>query len=74
MPLDIFRLFGIIGLILIIVGIIVKNKNRKIRDVLYVIGGIFLMIYSYHIKDIIFIALQIIFVLVSVYDLSKKKR
>ncbi len=74
MVVNIFRLLGIFGLILIIIGIMVKNKSRKIRDILYMIGGTFLMIYSFHIKDIIFITLQIIFVLVSIYDLQKQIR
>ena len=72
MPLNIFNLLGIIGLILIIIGIVVKNKNRKKRDILYIIGGIFLMMYSFHIKDVIFITLQAVFILVAIYDLRKQ--
>ena len=67
----IFKLIGALGLILIIIGILIKPKNRKIRDFLYIFGGIFLAIYSIYIKDAIFITLQIVFILVAVYDLIK---
>jgi hypothetical protein len=68
--INIFRLIGILGLLLIIIGVLIKKKNRIIRDILYIIGGISLAIYSFYIKDIIFIILQIAFTLVAVYDLN----
>jgi len=74
MVINIFYSSGIIGLILIIIGILIKKKDRKKRDVLYIFGGILLAIYSFYIKDIIFITLQIIFVLVAIYDLIKINR
>ena len=67
-----FYILGIIGLILIIAGVLIKNRNRKIRDILYIFGGITLTAYSFYIKDVIFIVLQIIFILVAVYDLIKQ--
>ena len=76
MVVDVFYFSGIIGLILIILGVLIKKKDRKKRDILYIFGGILLAIYSFYIKDIIFITLQIVFVLVAIYDLIKtnKKR
>jgi len=69
--LNIFKIIGALGILLIAVGII--NKRRKIQDIYYLIGGISLLIYSIYIKDLIFIILQIIFTLAAVYDLIKLK-
>ena len=71
MVINIFYILGVLGLLLIISGILIKNRNRKIRNLIYILGGIFLTIYSVYIKDPIFITLQIIFVLVATYDLKK---
>jgi hypothetical protein len=65
--MNLFKTIGAIGLILISVGIL--NKNRKHQDVLYIIGGIGLEIYSLYLKDIIFIILQVVFTGFSIYDL-----
>jgi len=59
-------------LVLIIFGVLIKKKNRKYRDIIYIIGGLFLAVYSFYIDDLIFIVLQIVFVLVAVYDLMKQ--
>ncbi len=69
--LNMFKLIGISGLILIILGVLIKPKNRKVRDILYIFGGISLAVYSIYIQDLIFIILQIVFILVAVYDLIK---
>jgi len=74
MVINIFYSSGIIGLILIILGILIKKKDRKKRDILYIFGGILLAIYSFYIKDTIFITLQVIFILVAIYDLRKQKK
>ena len=68
---NVFRVIGILGLILIISGVLIKPKNRKVRDILYILGGLSLAVYSIYINDIIFIVLQIIFILVAIYDLVK---
>jgi len=65
------KLFGILGLICIITGIVFKS--RKNRNFVYIIGGVLLLVYSIHIGDTIFIILQIIFTLVAVYDLIKNR-
>lgn len=69
--MDIFKLFGVLGLILIILGVLIKPKNRKVRDILYIFGGISLLTYSAYIKDTIFIILQVVFILIAIYDFVK---
>jgi len=69
--IGIFKIIGALGLICIIIGILLKSKNRKLRDIIYIFGGLFLTIYSIYIKDTIFITLQVIFLIVAVYDLIK---
>lgn len=67
-----FKIIGALGIILISIGII--SKNRKRQDVFYVLGGVCLEIYSIYLQDCIFIVLQIIFILAAVYDLIKNKK
>jgi len=70
----IVKIFGALGLILITWGIF--EKNIRHRDRIYAIGGSGLLIYSLYLKDPIFIPLQIIFILSSLYHIHtlKKKR
>ncbi|MFH1187393.1 MAG: hypothetical protein ABIC82_05160 [bacterium] len=70
--MNIFKLIGALGLIIISTGII--SKQRKRQDVLYIIGGICLEIYSIHIGDLIFIILQLIFTAAAIYDFLKLKK
>lgn len=70
--MSIFKIIGALGLILISIGIIIPN--RKHQNILYILGGIGLEIYSIYIGDIIFIILQIIFVLAALFDLLKKNQ
>jgi len=67
--IDIFKLVGALGLILISIGII--SKKRSVQDAYYIVGGVCLEIYSIYLGDSIFIILQIIFILSAVYDLIK---
>jgi len=73
--MNIFKIIGAIGLLFISVGII--TKERKNQDILYILGGVFLEIYSIYLGDWIFIILQIVFTFSAVYDikrvLTKKK-
>ena len=66
-----FKIIGALGLILIVLGIL--NKKRKMQDIYYVFGGIFLFIYSVFIRDFVFIVLQAVFILAAIYDFEKKK-
>ncbi len=67
--MDIFKVIGAFGIILISIGIVTKKRN--IQDIYYILGGLCLAIYSLYIKDLIFIILQIIFILAAIYDLVK---
>ncbi|HIG51976.1 hypothetical protein CXT76_00570 [Candidatus Parvarchaeota archaeon] len=71
--MNLYKIFGIIGLTLLIIGILVKSEKREMRNKIYIIGGAFLLLYSLYIRDTIFIFLQIIFIFVSIYDLHKMK-
>jgi lipid-A-disaccharide synthase-like uncharacterized protein len=66
-----FKLIGIMGLVLICLGMVVKN--RKTRDTLSFFGGVGLLIYSIYLKDIIFIILQAIYIIVVTVDYFKQK-
>lgn len=72
--MNIFKVIGAIGLLLIALGVITKDRKRQ--NILYILGGIGLEIYSIYLKDTIFIILQIVFTVASIYDLvriSKEK-
>jgi len=64
--MSIFKIIGVAGLLLISAGVI--TKKRKTQDIFYIIGGICLETYSIYLGDVIFIILQIIFMLVASYD------
>lgn len=66
------KLFGIFGLVFIILGNIftLKEKTRKKYSYpLFFIGGIGLLVYSLWINDTIFVILQSIFILISMYEI-----
>ncbi|HKL24416.1 MAG TPA: hypothetical protein VJ912_03710 [Candidatus Nanoarchaeia archaeon] len=84
MELDfsIYRLLGILGLLGIIIGnIFISSKKQKLKRYVYpllLFGGICLEIYSIYIQDIIFIILQLVFIIVAIYGFiyykNNKKR
>ena len=61
------KVFGALGLILITLGIFAKNEIKQ--DWIFIAGGSGLLIYSIYLKDPIFIPLQIIFILASLYEI-----
>jgi lipid-A-disaccharide synthase-like uncharacterized protein len=65
----VFKIFGIIGLLIITAGIF--SKNETAQDKVFAIGGIFLLLYSIHLHDPIFITLQAVFILASLYEIYK---
>jgi hypothetical protein len=71
------EVIGIIGLILIIFGDFTIYKNKKFRTKytypVLIIGGIFLAVYSYLIRDKIFIILQIAYIIGTSYGYIKIK-
>ncbi len=68
---DIFKIIGVIGLVLIVIGVLIKKRKKE--DLFYIFGGICLAIYSIYIKELIFIILQIVFTLAALYDFIKLK-
>lgn len=78
MEIEIFKAIGILGLVSIIIGTYLISSKRKIRrKKIYpflLAGGIFLAIYSVYIKDTIFIVLQIVYIIVVIYDIIKLKQ
>ncbi len=68
--MDLFKLIGAAGLVLISIGLLLKN--RKAQDILYISGGIFLELYSLYLGDPIFIVLEIVFIASAAYDLVKQ--
>ena len=68
-----FKIIGALGLSMIIIGVLIKPRRRKVRDILFIIGGTFLVVYSIYIRDVIFIILQVVFVAVAIYDMFKLK-
>lgn len=61
--------FGIIGLISISIAVWIKIE--KWQNILFIVGGIFLLLYSIYIQNIIFIILQIIFIISTLVELIK---
>ncbi|MBI3631877.1 MAG: hypothetical protein HY225_00300 [Candidatus Vogelbacteria bacterium] len=66
-----YKIVGAIGLTLITAGILIKDRKKE--DLLYILGGLLLEIYSIYIKDTLFITLQIIFTISAIYDYTKSK-
>lgn len=61
--------FGILGLIIISLSVWIKKEKKQ--NLLFILGGIFLLIYSYYIGNIVFVILQIIFILSALIELIK---
>ena len=74
MVINIFYIIAIIGLLSIILGTLMIYKKRKYTYPLFILGGICLEIYSIYIKDTIFIILQGVFIISSIYGLIKIKK
>ncbi len=72
---NLFTIIASIGLISIIIGTSLITNTKKIRRrftyLLLILGGICLEIYSIYIGDIIFIILQGVFIISSMYSLIK---
>lgn len=72
---NIFNIIAIIGLLSIISGTLMISRKKKTRRIyvypLLILGGVFLEIYSIYIQDLIFMILQGVFIISSVYGLIK---
>ena len=75
MIIDIYTIVAIIGVVAIILGTYLISSKKNIRKrytyPLLILGGIFLEIYSIHIGDLVFIILQLIFIISSIWGLIK---
>lgn len=75
MTANIFYFIAIIGLVSIISGTLMisgkKNIRRRYTYPLLLLGGVCLEIYSIYIKDLIFIILQAVYIIITIYGLIK---
>jgi hypothetical protein len=68
----IFRILGIIGLLIVTAGIFVRDREKE--DFVFIIGGAFLFSYSLSIKDPIFSLLQIAFIGSAIFNIIRLER
>lgn len=68
----IFKIAGAIGLLFITYGVI--TRKAVTRNVVFIIGGLLLLTYSSYLRDPIFIPLQLIFTIASIYKLFLIKK
>lgn len=68
--INIYLTAGILGLIIISIGVLLKRREKE--DLFFIIGGIFLLVYSYYLNNYVFIILQLVFIIVSVFDFRKR--
>jgi len=75
MVINTFHIIAIIGLVAIISGTFMVSMKKKFRRrytyPLLILGGVCLEIYSIYINDLIFIILQGVFIISSIYGLIK---
>ena len=62
-------MLGIIGLVLITWGVTIRRVAT--RDRLFIFGGFFLLLYSIYIRDLIFIILQTVYIIITAYHWHK---
>jgi len=68
----IFKILGAAGLVFITIGVLAKNRVNQ--NIYFIVGGLLLEAYSLFLRDVIFIPLQIIFVIAAVYELYQLKK
>ena len=76
MVTNIFQIIGALGLISIINGTFLLTKKTKKQKTIFtflLLGGICLEVYSIYIRDMIFIILQAIYIIVAIYGWLKIK-
>lgn len=64
-----FRVVGTLGLLLIIVGILSRDRRRQ--SYFHIVGGVCLEVYSLYLLDWLFIILQLVFIVAAVYNLFR---
>lgn len=70
--MDIPTFLGVIGLVIISAAIWMKNEKNQ--DILFIIGGVSLLLYSISIENIIFSILQFVFILSALVELVRLKK
>lgn len=61
------QLLGALGILCVTLGIFISNQVHQ--DILFVVGGLSLLIYSIFIGDLIFVALQLVFIAAALYEI-----
>ena len=64
-----YEVYGVIGLLFITKGILLHDRTKQ--DIMFILGGVFLEIYSYLLGDVVFMTLQLIVTLAASYDLIR---
>ncbi len=68
----IFTIIGILGLIFVIFGLLQRKEIKE--DIFFLIGGVFLIVYSIYLRNTIFIILQAAFILATVWEIIKIRK
>lgn len=66
-----FMIIGVVGVLLITVGIIIRGRREQ--DYFYTLGGMCLLGYSIYIREWIFVVLQTVFTATALYDFHKNR-
>ena len=69
--LIIYKAIGVLGLVCICISMLVKHRTT--RDIGAICGGILLLVYSIYLNDLIFIILQGVYILITLFDFINKK-
>jgi len=65
-----YELIGVVGLVFITLGVLLRKRGQQ--DILYILGGISLLAYSWSIGNMIFMSSQVVFTIVAIYDYMKR--
>lgn len=68
----IFTIIGVLGLVFVVLGLLQRKEIKE--DIFFLIGGIFLLVYSIYLKNVIFIILQSAFILATIWEIIKIKK
>jgi lipid-A-disaccharide synthase-like uncharacterized protein len=70
--MELARIVGIAGLLCITYAIFIKKETKQ--DWFFVLGGVLLFYYSYTLGDAVFMMLQVVFTLASLYEIYTLKK
>lgn len=66
------QIIGALGLLCITSGVFITRELR--RDLMFILGGSLLLVYSITLRDPVFIPLQIIFILASGFNILRRHK